>query len=129
MKDVAQQQSITVAGHSLGSALLTLYVADNVANGLLKTPEVYLFASPRVGDQTFVDAYNVHKDVTTWRIINKNDLVPQIPPSNWGFRDVDTYVPLDDTGKVKDNPGCHHAMTTYMFLLNPAVWKITDCAP
>jgi triacylglycerol lipase len=122
-------ETLTIAGHSLGSALLTLYVVENVAKGLLKTPLVYLFASPRVGDATFVNTYNTMTGVTTWRIANKNDLVTLVPPEDWGFRDVNTLVPVDDTGKVKDTPTCHHAMTTYMFLLNPAVFNPGDCAP
>lgn len=125
--DVAANHSVTIVAHSLGSALATLYVMDNSKKGTLKTPLVYTFASPRVGDATFVASYNALPSVTTWRIVNKNDLVPTLPATEWGFCDVNTYVPVDDTNKVQNSLACHHAMTTYMFLLNPALWKPTGC--
>lgn len=120
-------QKVTVAGHSLGGALLTLYVMDNVAKNLLQTPLVYTFGCPRVGDATFVSTYNAERSVTTWRIVNTHDLVPTLPPREWSFEDVDTYVPLAENNKIKDTPGCHHAMTTYMALLNPKVYSAKDC--
>jgi predicted lipase len=127
---VAQEHTITVGAHSLGSALATLYVMENVSKQLLKTPLVYLFASPRVGDPTFVKTYDAFPGLTCWRISNKNDLVPNVPPDVWGFGEVATLFQVDDTGKVKDNGGCHHAMTTYMHMLAPTLCAIGDpCKP
>src|SRR5271165_6377361 len=116
--------SVIVAGHSLGSALMTLYVMENAKKGIVATPLVYLFASPRVGDATFVQRYNELPGVTTWRIANKNDLVPNLPPDVWGFAHVDALALLDDSGVVKDSLACHHPMPTYMHLLDPAHWPL-----
>ena len=46
----AASAAVSVAGHSLGSALATLYVMENAKTDQLANPLVYTFASPRVGD-------------------------------------------------------------------------------
>jgi predicted lipase len=130
MAQVAVEHAVTVGAHSLGSALATLYVMENVTKKLLQTPLVYLFASPRVGDATFVKAYDALPGLTCWRFSNKNDLVPNVPPDTWGFGEVATLYQVDDTGAVKDNVACHHAMTTYMHMLAPTTCPVSEsCKP
>ena len=52
--DVPAGASVTVVGHSLGSALATLYVMENAYGDKIYNPTICTFASPRVGDATFV---------------------------------------------------------------------------
>jgi triacylglycerol lipase len=68
-----------VTGHSLGGALATLAALDVAVNSPFNAPVVYTFASPRVGDGAFADAYN-GKVASSWRVLNTYDLVPLLPP-------------------------------------------------
>jgi Lipase (class 3) len=53
-----QAQTVTVAGHSLGGALATLLTMDVALNTEYRTPTVYTYASPRVGDHYFAGSFN-----------------------------------------------------------------------
>ena len=50
--------SLTICGHSLGGALVTLLALDVAANTKFKNPTVYSYASPRTGDPSFASTYN-----------------------------------------------------------------------
>lgn len=71
-----------VSGHSLGSALATLLALDIA----LAVPElqpqlqVYVYASPRVGDPEFVSSY-AQILPNTFRITNLADPIPTMPPT------------------------------------------------
>ncbi|MEI6428209.1 MAG: lipase family protein [Pseudanabaena sp. ELA607] len=75
---------IFVTGHSLGSALATLAgldiaidetIAANLGNCL---PNVYTFASPRVGDCKFAQSYFEHQ-IPCYRVANSEDIVTTLP--------------------------------------------------
>ncbi len=119
--------SVSVAGHSLGSALASLYVLENAKTKRLQTPMVCTFASPRVGDAGFVAAFN-GLGLTSWRFANGPDIVPQLPPEFLGFRHVSALIPLSSTGKVQPTFACWHALTTYLSLINPALQPGGECA-
>ncbi len=70
--------SVDVVGHSLGSALATLYVAKNANGGILGTPLLCTFASPLVGDATFANWFD-SLSVMSWRIANDIDIVTKAP--------------------------------------------------
>lgn len=70
-----------VTGHSLGGAITTV-TSIYLKLGSLFTPlQSYTLASPRVGDNTFVSAYNFFIP-STFRIVNLPDLVPILPPTS-----------------------------------------------
>jgi predicted lipase len=71
----APVRSLTICGHSLGGALVTLLALDMAANTAFTDPAVYSYASPRAGDSAFVSTYN-HLVSRTCRIANRMDLVP-----------------------------------------------------
>lgn len=111
--------SLVVVGHSLGSALATLFAAHVAAADNVE-PLVYTLASPRVGDGAFATFYNA-KVNTNHRIYNWPDIVPAFPKDpldNYvhvkGGYEVDSlYHPL----KVKISVLCFHSILTYLFLL------------
>jgi|GEM_PF-1735331 len=93
LDDLADQHpdvDILFTGHSLGGALATLAALD-VVETLDLQPRTYTFASPRVGDEAFRDAFH-EKVHTSWRVANINDYVPRYPPSHvvTGRDNVDT---------------------------------------
>ena len=50
--------TIEVTGHGLGAALATLYVMENARTQKVSNPAICTFASPFVGDTTFMQAFN-----------------------------------------------------------------------
>jgi hypothetical protein len=69
-----------VAGHSLGSALATFASIYVKLPNLGQAVEMYNMATPRVGDDTFVSAFNYF--VPAYRIVNLSDLIPELPPTS-----------------------------------------------
>jgi hypothetical protein len=111
-------KTVTVCGHSLGGALATLLVVDVALNTPCKSPLGYTYASPRTGDQLFARAYNASVPAS-YRIANRQDLVPQLPPIlPLPYEHVNTLYELNPPfGKIKQNVGCMHHLTTYIWLM------------
>ena len=111
-----QSVSVEVAGHSLGSASATYYVMENAMTHKTRNPAICTFASPKVGDSIFTDAFN-KLGLTSWRVANLRDIVPKLPPGL--FCHVNSESPIDFTGKVGPGLLCCHKLTTYLGLLDP----------
>lgn len=87
-------KSLTITGHSLGSALATLAVPEAVSLGF--NVKNYNTASPRVGLDSFksyydslkVDNENVAGCLKTIRIVNEIDVVPTLPSKAQGYEHV-----------------------------------------
>ena len=106
-----------VTGHSLGSALATYYVVENATAHKIKNPAICTFASPKVGDSDFTGAFD-KLDLTSWRIANVRDVVPNLPP--WFlFTHVNTQQLIDSTGRASPGLICCHKLTTYLHVLDP----------
>jgi triacylglycerol lipase len=94
-----------VTGHSLGAALATLTAPTLKTLNLGNTIQMYNYASPRVGDPIFVDAYNFFVP-ESYRVVNLADLVPMVPPSKliWDYEHVQQeWSFLNQTGEVAGN--------------------------
>lgn len=107
-----------IAGHSLGAALSILAAPDIAAHTPFSTPEIHTFASPRVGDRDFVDAYNKAFTGRSFRIANTSDIVPSMPfPVPFlgfiggYFTHVD--VPVEFTTQLEDVEK-NHGIATYV---------------
>jgi len=124
--EFAPSAVVSITGHSLGAALATLYAMENSKIDQIRNPLVCTFASPRVGDKTFADAFNA-LGLTSWRIDNAPDLVPKLPPQFLGFEHVDVAVPISSSGKVKSEIGCWHALATYLSLIDPSLQPDPSC--
>lgn len=124
-----------VCGHSLGCALATLYAISTANNsgGQSGDLTVYTYASPMVGDQTFVNTYN-SSPLQTFRICNVQDAVPTLPI--WpgpnlqnlyvqvaGEYPIDSskypeiYYATDTDSDQKKTLGCAHVLPTYLYVL------------
>lgn len=114
---------VTICGHSLGGAIVTLLALDVAANTIFKSPTVYSYASPRTGDQGFVNAY-VRAVPNTFRIANRMDLVPKLPmpPVYDHVADPKELNPvlwsLPPKVLVKPELACQHILDTYLHLLS-----------
>ncbi|MGP6190079.1 MAG: lipase family protein [Vulcanimicrobiaceae bacterium] len=104
--------ALVATGHSLGSALITLYVLDNAAKYPENRPTVYTFASPRVGDARFVSSFDALA-LTSYRLANVPDLVPYLPPEILGFGHVAELQQIDSTWSARWTLSCAHALNTY----------------
>ncbi|KAI6705369.1 hypothetical protein NL676_008331 [Syzygium grande] len=84
--------SITVAGHSMGTALATINALDIMTNGYnvpSDHPEkaclvtVFAFASPRVADKNFQENFLSYEKLRALRVTNAIDFVPFFPPTRY----------------------------------------------
>jgi triacylglycerol lipase len=80
-------KNIIVTGHSLGGAIATLCAIDLQYNFTNKHIECITFASPRVGNQAFVDSFNKRISFLI-RVKNDNDFIPHLPFKILGFNHV-----------------------------------------
>jgi triacylglycerol lipase len=111
-----------VAGHSLGGDLTTLALPDIEANLNRKVSALYTYGSPRVGDNTFVTAFNRAFGHRSFRVANTSDIVTSIPLPGPIARIVGGYfshvdTPVDLTVQ-KDDLEQNHDMKTYLSALN-----------
>jgi Lipase (class 3) len=118
------QKSVTVVAHSLGSALATLYVADNSLTNKVKTPLLCTLASPRVGDYTFATNFN-NLNIPSWRIVNELDVVPKLPI--FPFWHIDTEHVYNSGSSTVWSLGCWHSIDTYLNLLDPKQPLLKSC--
>jgi triacylglycerol lipase len=71
--------TLYVTGHSLGAALAVLAAPELAATTDFTAPIMYSFAGPRVGNPFFAGTAYPNRVATSWRVVNTNDLVPQLP--------------------------------------------------
>ncbi|HVZ39577.1 MAG TPA: lipase family protein [Candidatus Kapabacteria bacterium] len=113
-------------GHSLGSSLITLAVPDVIYNAALPsgiTVMHYNFASPRTGDETFANALNAIPGLPTYRIVNTEDLVPDVPFAvtrdlrhSYLYKHVGTTA--DFTAQYDSVGNNHSMMNSYLYAVN-----------
>lgn len=112
--------TLTVTGHSLGSPLAT-YLAYDLGIALPGQVSLRVFASPHLGDLTFVDAVvpnHVHYAV-------RGDIVPQVP-AGLGYAHLPNTVMLDPTTEwvqIHMSRDCLHHVMSYAAVLDPDILK------
>ena len=84
-----QPTEVWVAGHSLGAALslLTAYDLAPLLASVNGKVNCFTFAPPKLGDLSFVSAFNSLTNIALVQYVNEADLVPLIPlsvmPNTW----------------------------------------------
>ena len=124
------RRSFVVTGHSLGSALATLFVMENKEKNKFNITTICTFASPRVGDAEFAEQFNA-LPLDSWRIVNCQDLVPKLPLHLpfFGYQHVATAYAFSSEGVVKRSLSCWHSMLTYLHWLDPKIDVKPQCRP
>jgi triacylglycerol lipase len=118
-----------VTGHSLGSALATLFVLENSVKGKFDITLISTLASPKVGNLEFKHVFAA-LTLTSWRIVNVRDVVPKVPPTIpfiLDYEHVDVAYPFDSWAFAKRNLGCYHSIYTYLHWLDNNVKLAPDC--
>ncbi|KAG2619547.1 phospholipase A1-Igamma1, chloroplastic-like isoform X1 [Panicum virgatum] len=143
-----EEVSITVTGHSLGSALAMLSAYDiaesgaNVAAGQAAPVCVYSFAGPRVGNAAFRRRFESELGVKALRVVNVHDNVTRMPgilvnegaPEAvrrvaerllrvpWCYSHVGVELALDHKRSpfLKDtlDPACYHDLEAHLHLID-----------
>jgi len=119
----------TVTGHSLGSALATLFVLENSAKQRFDISMISTLASPKVGNREFKHLFD-DLPLTSWRIVNIRDVVPKIPPTIpfiLDYEHVDVAYSFDSALFARKNLGCYHSVGTYLHWLDNSVPLVPDC--
>nr|GME09678.1 phospholipase A1-II 1-like [Ipomoea batatas] len=97
-----EEVSITVTGHSLGSSLATLNAVDLAANPLNNSDNVLvtaiLFASPKVGNESFKNAFSQLENLRALRVVNYGDRVPLVPFMSVEAGTILPLIPYKDVG-------------------------------
>jgi len=118
-----------VAGHSLGSALATLFVMENDARRRFEVGTLCTFASPRVGNLEFARRFD-QLPIISWRIVNSRDVVPKLPPHIpmvLEYDHVDTKYEFDSSQFARNSLLCWHTMETYLHWLDPTFALLPGC--
>ncbi|MBD1807483.1 lipase family protein [Microcoleus sp. FACHB-SPT15] len=99
---IDSNSEIFVTGHSLGAGLATLATLHlhKVAelNNVQPLIQLYTFASPRVGDETFAEYFN---KIQSFRIINSEDMIQSVPFSTTQVVDDETFDGMKPQQKVR----------------------------
>lgn len=100
-QNINDSSQILVTGHSLGAGLATLAALHlcKIAESMGVKPliQLYTFASPRVGNETFAEHFDTD-GITSFRIINSEDLIQTVPLPTTQVADDET---LQGMSKVK----------------------------
>lgn len=116
---------LIVTGHSLGSSLATLHAF--VAGSKQIDVELVTFASPRVGDKHFVEAFQ-QLNIKNTRIFNHPDIVPKVPVEIAGYRHLEPGIEINSAlFPIKHSIPCYHALSTYLYVLGDTQADISNC--
>jgi triacylglycerol lipase len=111
--------TVTVVGHSLGSALATYLALDLARAGLGKRVSACLFASPHTGNQAFVSLFDT--TVADYRLFNYIlDIVPRVP-LGLDYMPLPTRTVLQpDTAEasIRVDIACNHHVICYCAMLD-----------
>ena len=126
-----RKRSTVVTGHSLGSALATLFVLENSIKQKFDITLSSTLASPKVGNSEFKRIFDA-LPLTSWRIVNTSDVVPKLPlpsliPFLLDYEHVADGYSFDSALFAKKNLGCYHSIHTYLHWLDNSLPLAPEC--
>ncbi|MBB5803070.1 hypothetical protein F4560_002838 [Saccharothrix ecbatanensis] len=97
------EQTVWFTGHSLGGGLAMLAAAWlHFEDPRLSAQGVYTFGQPRTCDRSLASAYDKALKGRTFRVVNNNDIVAQVPPEPV-FHHVASLRYIDSSGRVRES--------------------------
>lgn len=111
-------KALFVTGHSLGGALAVLCALDIASNTGFRSPILYTYGAPRVGDYAFVSAFS-RRPIAINRVSNLYDAVTYLPPPIvriprtdlvFEYRHIRPFVALEFRG---GNVSSNHVIGSY----------------
>ncbi|MFC6093098.1 lipase family protein [Saccharothrix lopnurensis] len=97
------EQTVWFTGHSLGGALAMPAAAWlHFEDPWLSAHGVYTFGQPRTCDRVLAEAYDEALGDRTFRVVNNNDVVAQVPPEPV-FHHVRALRYIDSSGRVRES--------------------------
>lgn len=78
-KHTAVNKPILLTGHSMGGAQAVISAARLAKLGF-PVDSIYIYAVPRIGDETYANYIEKQFPKRIWRFVNNEDLVPRLPP-------------------------------------------------
>ncbi|KAI0519935.1 hypothetical protein KFK09_007397 [Dendrobium nobile] len=138
-KNSGEEVSVTMTGHSLGSALAMLSAYDVAETGVSGGSPVcvFSFSGPRVGNGKWKERFEV--GVKALRVVNVHDSVPKVPgiffnervpeavrrmaeSLPWSYSHVGVELALDHKLspflKETGDPSCYHNLEAHLHLLD-----------
>jgi triacylglycerol lipase len=118
---LAVDDTVVVAGHSLGAPLATYLTLDLVRGPLGQRVSGCYFASPHPGDQSFATLFDryVGNDYVVYNYLL--DVVPRVPPIEFGYSALSKLrVIQPDTAQaeISFGVGCNHHVVCYLAMLD-----------
>jgi hypothetical protein len=111
--------TVTVVGHSLGSALATYLSLDLARGGIGERVSACLFASPHSGNQAFVELFD--QTIMDYRLFNYIlDIVPRVP-LGLGYSPLPRRTviqPATAEASIRVDIGCNHHVICYCAMLD-----------
>lgn len=99
---VSNERTLWFTGHSLGGAMTAICAGRCYLSHIKSDPEaVYTFGSPRVGNKRYVN----HVQLSYYRWVNNNDIVPRVPPAFLGYRHGGHEIYLNRRGRISNVTG------------------------
>jgi triacylglycerol lipase len=126
---IRRDRPTVVTGHSLGSALATLFVLENSVKQKFDISLISTLASPKVGNLEFKHVFGA-LPLTSWRTVNIRDVVPKLPPTIpfiLDYEHIDVAYSFDSWLFAKKNLGCYHSIDTYLHWLDGSLPLAPEC--
>ena len=105
--------NLVFTGHSLGGAIATIAVADLLLKDTVKCQKslyalsipsfrvsLITFGTPRVGNENTSQLFRQLKLRSSYRVTNRNDPVPRLPPRSIGFQHVQREYWINLSGEL-----------------------------
>lgn len=112
---VGKPNLLFVGGHSLGAGISQVAAAKLEFEENLHPAAIYNFGCPRALNFDGANLYNQRLGSRTFRLVNNNDVVCNLPLEIMGFSHVGQFKYLSSNGDLKDNP-------SYWWFLLDGVW-------
>ncbi|MGJ3242549.1 MAG: lipase family protein [Opitutales bacterium] len=114
-------RELIVTGHSLGGGVGAIALVDCWVRYRQQAANLtsYTFAAPRIGDLAYCQAL-AQRDVDLHRVVNTEDLVPDLPPANFGSKDYRHYgIATPFTAHYETVANCHNTPACIYALDHP----------